>query len=92
MAVITVPEFILIPYDVDENYISSTFTDVKPAGMFCLKLRFDLKRFTDNFLCVIDRLFAYCKGGNFNFHIWAWFGYFICQGRENSSFYNLVKN
>ena len=23
-------------------------------------------------------LFAYCKGGNFNIHIWAWFGYFIC--------------
>ena len=27
---------------------------------------------------VINRLFAYCKGGNFNIHIWAWFGYFIC--------------
>ena len=26
----------------------------------------------------IKRLFAYCKGGNFNSHIWAWFGYFIC--------------
>ena len=26
----------------------------------------------------INRLFAYCKGGNFNIHIWAWFGYFIC--------------
>ena len=24
----------------------------------------------------INRLFAYCKGGNFNIHIWAWFGYF----------------
>ena len=23
-------------------------------------------------------LFALCKGGNFNIHIWAWFGYFIC--------------
>ena len=23
-------------------------------------------------------LFAYCKGDNFNIHIWAWFGYFIC--------------
>ena len=32
-----------------------------------------------NFLRVsIDRLFAYCKGDNFNIHIWAWFGYFIC--------------
>ena len=26
----------------------------------------------------INILFAYCKGGNFNIHIWAWFGYFIC--------------
>ena len=25
----------------------------------------------------INRLFAYCKGYNFNIHIWAWFGYFI---------------
>ena len=24
------------------------------------------------------RLFAYCKVSNFNIHIWAWFGYFIC--------------
>ena len=30
----------------------------------------------------INRLFAYCKGGNFNIHIWAWFGYFICLGKE----------
>ena len=26
----------------------------------------------------INRLFAYCKGGNFNINIWAWFDYFIC--------------
>ena len=26
----------------------------------------------------ITWLFAYCKGGNFNIHIWAWFGYLIC--------------
>ena len=30
----------------------------------------------------ITWLFAYSKGGNFNIHIWAWFGYFICLGRE----------
>ena len=30
----------------------------------------------------IDRLFAYCKGGNFNIHIWAWFAYFINQTKE----------
>ena len=22
--------------------------------------------------------FPYCKGGNFNIHIWVWFGNFIC--------------
>ena len=27
----------------------------------------------------INRLFAYCKGGNFNIHIWALFGSFIGQ-------------
>ena len=32
----------------------------------------------DVFMVRIHRLFAYCKGGNFNTHIWAWFGYFIC--------------
>ena len=26
----------------------------------------------------INRLFAYCKGGNFNIYIWAWFRCFIC--------------
>ena len=26
----------------------------------------------------IYRLFAYCKRGNLNIHIWACFGYFIC--------------
>ena len=30
----------------------------------------------------ITWLFVYCKGGNFNIHIWVWFGYFICEGRE----------
>ena len=30
----TVPEFILILYDVDENYISM-FADVKPTRTFC---------------------------------------------------------
>ena len=30
----------------------------------------------------INRLFAYCKGGNFKIHIWAWFSYFICETRE----------
>ena len=29
----------------------------------------------------ITCLFAYCKGGNFNIHIWVWLGYFICVGR-----------
>ena len=30
-----------------------------------------------NTLSIIE-LFAHCKGGNFNIHIWLWFGYFIC--------------
>ena len=30
----------------------------------------------------INILSAYCKGGNFNIHIWAWFRYFICYTRE----------
>ena len=30
----------------------------------------------------IIELFALCKGGNFNIHIWAWFGYFPCKTRE----------
>ena len=29
------------------------------------------------FIVAINRLFANCKGGNFNIHIWTWFGYFI---------------
>ena len=31
----------------------------------------------------INRLFAYCKGGSFNIHIWAWFGYFILLRKGN---------
>ena len=27
--------------------------------------------------CIIE-FFAHCKGGNFNIHIRAWIGYFIC--------------
>ena len=26
----------------------------------------------------INRTFAFCKGGNFNVHTWAWFGYLTC--------------
>ena len=31
--------------------------------------------------CTME-FFGVCKGGNFNIHIWAWFGYFICSKRE----------
>ena len=41
-------------------------------------------------LLYIAGLFGYCKGGNFNFHIWAWFGYFNCS-RMEIRFYPLVK-
>ena len=30
---------------------------------------------------VIIEPLGHCKGGNFNIHIWAWFGYFICPRR-----------
>ena len=42
----------------------------------------------------INRLFAYCKGGNFNIHIWAWFGYLNSSAKQgkSGSIYNLVKN
>ena len=35
-------------------------------------------------------LFGCCKGVSFNFHIWAWFGYFNCS-RMEIRFYPLVK-
>ena len=41
----TVPEFILMPYDVDGNHISTITDHVKSAGTFCLKGRFDLGTF-----------------------------------------------
>ena len=31
--------------------------------------------------CIIE-LLGHCKGGNFNNHIWAWFGCFMCSRRE----------
>ena len=40
--------------------------------------------------CIME-LFGFYKGGNFNIHIWAWFGYFICSKRE-IRFYLLVKS
>ena len=39
---------------------------------------------------ILYDFFGYCKGGNFNFHIWAWFGYFNCS-RMEIRFYPLVK-
>ena len=41
-------------------------------------------------LLYIIGLLGYCKGGNFNIHIWAWFGYFNCS-RMEIRFYLLVK-
>ena len=29
-----------------------------------------------------DIVLGHCIGDNFNVHIWAWIGYFICSGRE----------
>ena len=45
--------------------------------LFCV-----LERGSLSLLLSINRLFAYCQGGNFNIHIWVWFGYFICLTRE----------
>ena len=41
-------------------------------------------------IVIYCRTTGYCKGGNFNFHIWAWFGYFNCS-RMEIRFYPLVK-
>ena len=41
-------------------------------------------------LLYIIGLFGYCKGDNFDIHIWAWFGYFNCS-RMAIRFYLLVK-
>ena len=43
-----------------------------------LRLFEEVKRPSPSKFLRINRLFAYCKGGNFNIHIWAWFGYYIC--------------
>ena len=54
---------------------------------------YNVKRIVISFNCFseyIIGLFGYCKGGNFNFHIWAWFGYFNCS-RMEIRFYPLVK-
>ena len=39
----------------------------------------------------INRLFANCKGGNFNIHILAWFGYSSAKEGKSGFIYNLVK-
>ena len=41
-------------------------------NLLCLCVRFF------SMTLYINILFANCKGGNFNIHIWVWFGYFIC--------------
>ena len=48
----------------------------KHAKISNLAFQVDLMKIGDE--CSIMRLFAYCKGGNFNIYIWAWLGYFIC--------------
>ena len=41
---------------------------------------------------VITSLFAYCKGGNFNIHIWVRFGYSSAKEGKSGFIYNLVKS
>ena len=33
-------------------------------------------------LTCINLLFAYCKGGNFNIHIWPWLFYLLKKGNQ----------
>ena len=40
----------------------------------------------------INRLYAYCKGVNFNINIWAWFGFPSAKEWKSGSIYNLVKS
>ena len=48
-----------------------------PAYIICALLSLESKRKNN-----IIELISHCKSGNFNVHIWAWFGYFICSRRE----------
>ena len=40
----------------------------------------------------ITRLFAYCKGGNFNIHIWGGSAISTAKERKSDIIYNLVKS
>ena len=51
--------------------------------------------FADNVLMrdKCNRLFAYCKGGNFNIHIWASGSAILSAKQGKSGFiYNLIKS
>ena len=41
-------------------------------------LNYFTQRNTEALVKGITWLFAYCKGGTFNIHIWVWFVHFIC--------------
>ena len=61
----------------------NSFCHLFPFVNVCTMHLLDINAYED-FLCIkkITSLFALCKGGNFNIHIWVWFGYFIGLGRE----------
>ena len=68
--------------------MSSMFNLIADISLVQFLLTFSLSAVLMLFLTVcvflifrlgINRLFAYCKGGNFNIHIWAWFGYFTAK-------------
>ena len=40
----------------------------------------------------INRLFAYCKDGNFNIHIWVLLAISSAKQEKSGSIYDLVKN
>ena len=43
------------------------------------------------FTYCVTWLFAYCKGGNFNIHIWVWTGISSAKEEKSGFIYNLVK-
>ena len=44
------------------------------------------------FIPRIIELLAFCKGGNFNNHFWAWFAISSAKQGKSGYIYNLVKN
>ena len=59
--------------NVSKKPLASSY-ELTASDSYCLKSG---HYFDKQLHCIIE-LFALCKGGNFNVHIWAWFSNFIC--------------